>query len=424
MTTARTARATAATALALCALVLPGPPALAQDPDDPQEGSGSDSSADDRVAVESEGDPGGFTTGNDRLELTISGQVNRGVLLYDDGEDTGVAHVDNDNSSTRLRFVTESEAFSPLTLGAILEVEFQSNPSNLVSQVDEENVGDDTFDERKLEVYAKSDTFGQLLIGQGSTASDGTAEIDLSGTGVAGYSDVDDTGGGLRFASGGTLTPVNVRSVYSNLDGLGRDDRLRYDAPTFAGFTPSVTFAADEAIDVALRWSRDPDGGDWSAAAAIAYADTGKGDGDVEDESASDADSIVSGSASVRLAGGANLTVAFGRGDAPERTLRFGYAKLGYRFERFALGETRLSIDYHASDDVVREDERATSVGVQLVQHVTRFNASIFAAYRFYDLDAAVGAFADEDGTYADGLGPTSEAERIDAAMVGLRVPF
>ena len=420
MPPSRTGRASVAAAL----IVALSGPAAAQEADDPQEGSGSDSNADDRVAAEAEGDPGGFTTGNDRLKLTISGQVNRAVLLYDDGEDTGIAHVDNDNSSTRIRFVTESEAFSALTFGAVMEVEFQSNPSNLVSQVDEEDVGDDTFDERKFEVYAKSDAFGQLLIGQGSTASDGTAEVDLSGTGVAGYSSVEDTGGGLRFTSGGTLTPVNVRSVFTTLDGLGRDDRLRYDAPTFAGFTPSVTFAADEAFDVALRWSRNPDGGDWRGAAAIGYADTGKGDGDAEDESTSDADSIVSGSASVRLAGGASLTVALGRGDAPERTPRFGYAKLGYRFDRFALGETRVSIDYHASDEVVRADERATSAGVQLVQHVSRFNASIFAVYRFYDLDAATGAFAEPDGGFAEGLGPTSAAARMNVAMVGLRVPF
>ena len=424
MSLSRRERAGAATALALALALALCAPVAAQDADDPQRGSGSDSNADDRVAVEDEERPGGLAAGNERLKLTVSGQVNRALLFHDDGEDRGVAHVDNDNSSTRIRFAAESAAFSPATLGAIIEVEFQSNPSNLVSQVDEEDVGDDTFDERKFEVYAKSDAFGQLLIGQGSTASDGTAEIDLSGTGVAGYSDVDDTGGGLRFASGGTLTPVNVRSVFTNLDGLGRDDRLRYDAPTVAGLTASVTFAADEAFDAALRWSRDPEDDGWSAAAAIGWADTGKGDGDFEDESTDDADSIVSGSASVRLAGGANLTVAFGRGDAPGRTLRFGYAKLGYRFERLALGETRVSIDYHASDDVVRENERATSVGVQLVQHVARFDASIFAVYRLYDLDAASGAFANEDGTFPEGVGPASNAARIDVAMIGLRVPF
>ena len=388
------------------------------------EGTGSDSPAEDRI---SDG-PGGLTTGNDKLRLTISGQVNRGVLVYDDGEDTGTLFVDNDNSSTRIRFVTESESFAPATIGARVEVEFQSNPSNLVSQTEQAGVGGDSFNERKFEVYAKSDTWGELLLGQGSTASDGTTEIDLSGTGIAGYSDVDDTGGGLFFRSGDTLSDVDVASVFANLDGLGRDDRLRYDSPALADFTLSVSAASDEARDVALRWQRDRDPESWSAAAAVSYSESGNGDadadGDAGDGNADEIGSRVAGSVSLLLGSGWNLTLAIGRGDADDRDPAFGYAKLGRRFSAFALGQTRVSVDYDRSEDVARPGETATSVGVQIVQQVDRFNADLFAILRAYDLDPGIGTFMTDDGGFLPGLDAASGASRVDVAMVGLRVPF
>ena len=42
----------------------------------------------------------------------------------------------------------------------------------------------ESFTERKLEFWVKHKEAGKLSIGQGSTASDGVAEADLSGTGV------------------------------------------------------------------------------------------------------------------------------------------------------------------------------------------------------------------------------------------------
>lgn len=156
--------------------------------------------------------PNALATGNDSLKLTIAGQANRAVLFYDDGRETGAIHVDNDNSSTRLRFAAESTTFDALVLGAVIEVEFQSNPSNLVSQDDQRDVGSNTFDERRFEAYVKSDTWGNLLLGQGSTASDGSAEVDLSGTGVAGYSDVDDMANAPPGARSATRPPPGRRA--------------------------------------------------------------------------------------------------------------------------------------------------------------------------------------------------------------------
>ena len=68
-----------------------------------------------------------FNQAGDKVKLTVSGQVNRGILYADDGEQTDVFHVDNDNSSTRVRFVGEAKPHDNLTIGANIEVQFESN---------------------------------------------------------------------------------------------------------------------------------------------------------------------------------------------------------------------------------------------------------------------------------------------------------
>ena len=52
--------------------------------------------------------------------------------------------------------------------------------------------------------------FGTLRLGQGDTASNGTSEVDLSGTDVAAYSSVADVGGSFEFRDGSDKTGITV----------------------------------------------------------------------------------------------------------------------------------------------------------------------------------------------------------------------
>jgi hypothetical protein len=94
--------------------------------------------------------PGVVKSGNDKVKLSISGQVNRGVLFTDDGKDTDVFFVDNDNSSTRVRFIGEAKPLDVLTIGTDIEVQFESNSTAAVNQDNQSNVGPNNFTKRKL----------------------------------------------------------------------------------------------------------------------------------------------------------------------------------------------------------------------------------------------------------------------------------
>jgi predicted porin len=244
------------------------------------------------------------SSGSDRVELSLSGQVNRGVLYVDNGGDREVFHVDNDNSSTRVRFIGRGRLNEDVSIGSQIEVEFESNSTDAIRIDQDSAAGPNSFTERKLELYGDSKRFGRLWLGQGDTASNGTSEVDLSGTSVIAYSDINDMSGGIAFQDGGVLGP-RISQVFSNFDGLSRDDRLRYDTPNFGGFTASASAVDGDAYDVAARFAGEV--GDTKIAAAIGYADGG---------SRTSFDDQINGSLSLLTPYGISLTAAAGLRDA------------------------------------------------------------------------------------------------------------
>ncbi len=335
--------------------------------------------------------PREMRSGMDQVSLTVSGQVNRGILVTDDGDDTDVFFVDNDNSSTRIRLLGDAKFNEDINIGSVIEVQFESNSTADVSQDDQRNVGANNFTERKLEVFVDSKSYGRLWLGQGDTASNGTSEVDLSGTGVVGYSGVADFAGGIQFQEDGDLSGVTIGETFSNLDGLSRDDRIRYDTPIYSGAKLSASAIADDRWDVALRYARELFGAH-EFETAIAYADV---DDDFDQ---------VSASASVLLGDfvpGANATIALGNRDFDEggrNNASFIYGKLGYQFTPFSIGDTAVAVDYYYGEDIDQDGDEATSIGLVAVQNIDRIGTELYAGLRNHELDRDGADFDDVNG--------------------------
>ena len=335
-------------------------------------------------------------SGQEKVKLTVSGQVNRGLLLIDDGEKTETFNVDNDNSSTRVRFTGAAKVTDDVSLGTQIEVQFESNSTAAVNQDSRRNVGPNSFTERKLELFVDSQRLGRLSLGQGDTASNGTSESDLSGTGVVAYSGVADFAGGILFRdkNANALSSTRIGSAFSNLDGLSRDDRLRYDSPKFNGLRFSTSYIADDRWDAALRYSGDFGG--LKAAAAIAYADP---NGAV--------DNRVNGSASLRHGSGVSVTVAAGRDDRADRDPEFWYIKLGYLAKLSRWGDTAFAIDYYDGDDIAAKSDESKTYGFFVVQNLKMYGTELYVGLRNYELDRKGADFDD-----------------ITAVLAGARVKF
>lgn len=274
-----------------------------------------------------------------------------------------------------------------------LEAEYQPLASNVVSQLNDEPDWDfPSTNIRKAEIAFANDRFGKLWLGQGSMASDGTAEVDNSGTAVIAYSSLSDTAGGYFFRyDGNGLSDVTVGSAFSNFDGLGRKLRVRYDTPTFHGFGLRTSYGEDALgekkdplYDIAAVYSGDFEQFDLDA--AIGYA---RNDG-------SDTDTLSGSISGLHKSSGISLTLAAAREFTDGVEGRYGYVKLGYQREFFDIGSTAFSVDYYFGNDIAAAGSDSTSIGLAAVQNIDDYNLQLWALWRNYQYD-------DDGGEYDDG---------------------
>lgn len=216
--------------------------------------------------------------GNRKVSLTVYGQVNQGVLAWDDGFESNVGVYTNDNSRTRIGFRGNAKINSEWSAGYRLEIGVRSANSKRFTQDDP--TGSDTgFDLRDSHWYIESKSLGRVTVGRGGTATDQITEINLTQTAdFAKYSDVEDTGLGLSLRNGagalsGQYQYRRLIGVHGDQPGDGerRFDAVTYQTPTFAGFTASATWANDDYWDIALRYAGEL--GPFKVAAGIGYGE-------------------------------------------------------------------------------------------------------------------------------------------------------
>lgn len=336
---------------------------------------------------------------NSAVDVTLYGQLDRAGLWADNGDASKVYFVDNANSTTRLGVTANAPATEDLSIGGKIEYEIVSNASTAVNQL-EESTGAD-INVRHTDAWFASKRFGTLYIGRGDTATNGTAEVDLSGTSVITYSAIDDFAGGQLWYDSSTnaLSELTVGDVIDNMDGLSRRNRFRYDTPSFAGFALSGSAIESGAFDLAARYERKFDG--IKLAAAVGYATPG----DLKSW-----DKQYSGSFSVLHDSGLNLTVAGGNQDLKEDNRddpTFWYAKLGYRADLFPVGPSAFSVDYGLFNDFQQNNDENQSFSLAYVQSLKEWGTELYLAYRLYTLDR-------DDTDFDD----------VNAVMAGARLKF
>lgn len=328
------------------------------------------------------------------VEAELSGQVNQLIMLADNGNQSDFFIGDNENSSTRFRFVG-SEDFDGITVA--LRIEFDAE-RNLSSTFDIPNTGDGSFRllDRWFDASFAGD-LGKISLGKGSGAADTTAERDFSGTSVITYSSPVDTAGGFTFWDKDTNSKsgTTVGDTCSNFDGLGRNSRIRYDTPNFAGFSLATSFTNGDAYEVGVGYSIERDGFGKLAAAA-GYVDT-----------ASRGTSKYTQwdwSVSWLAPYGLNVTFAFGKRDpdaAGSEAAYTWYYKVGWK-----TGIHAVSVEYGQTKDLDMKGDESSHYGGAYVVKPWKI-VELYAAGRVYTLDRT-----------------RANLEDISQIMAGTRIKF
>ncbi len=357
-------------------------------------------------ALEKAGGGQTVTRSKKTMSLTLSGHINRAVQFRDNGSETGVLHVTNNLSRTRVRWIGKGKINDDLTVGTKIEL------GNRTANSSNQDLGDNgdagitgeggALDERHIEFTVTSKTLGKLWLGQGVTASDDTSEVDLSGTGVALLNgDIASLAGSEAFQlANGVAQGRTVGDVFNNFDGAGRRDRIRYDTPKFAGFNVAIAHHNASSWDAGLHYGGSIGG--VKIAAGLGYAD----------DTTRNFRKTINGSASVLLPMGLSLTIGAANRDSDLAVGGFNsdwrYGKIGYRFKAFALGETRLGLEYNEVEDLAAQGEDASYIGVGIVQIVDAVGAELYLTYHNLDLE----------------LSGTVDPEDIDIVTAGARFKF
>jgi hypothetical protein len=221
--------------------------------------------------------------GGKKVSLAVYGQVNRAILIWDDGKDSDAYVVDNDTSSTRAGFIGKATVRDGWSAGYRIELEFKDSASDDVFNGNDEGAGDNDIRTRQANWYIDSKTLGRITLGQQSPATDDITIISLG----ASMSDAGlhyNNNFGLRLKSSvqlqngllfpaGTLTNLKWSTLAHTVDTF-RGDFLRYDTPILNGFLLSGAWGENDIWDAALRHQFEWNG--VRVASGVGYMDNGE----------------------------------------------------------------------------------------------------------------------------------------------------
>jgi hypothetical protein len=241
--------------------------------------------------------------GNRKVSLTVSGWVGQQVTFWDDGvESNTYVHDLGTTLGSHVKFTGSAQISPGWSAGYVLQIEaigsdgLTNNQDNASGQalynfLGAQNLNGAGGGVQTLQSYwfVKSDQLGKVSVGKQSQASDNAAIlVDGSGSLVpANWVAFDVNNFNVRLKSGNlstlapggtsalsTITWGNAQScagmggAWGDCNGLTQNV-VRYDSPTFGGFSVSASWGEDDMWDVAGRYA-----GEWGGfklAGAVAY---------------------------------------------------------------------------------------------------------------------------------------------------------
>jgi predicted porin len=228
--------------------------------------------------------------GNRKVSLTVSGWVGQQVTFWDDGlESNTYVHDLGTTLGSHVKFTGSAQISPGWTAGYVLQIEAIGSDGLTTSQGQPDGpavynalgagaTGLGGVQTLQSYWFVKSDQLGKIGVGKQSQASDNTAIlVDGSGSLVpANWVAFDVNSFGVRLGDG-SLTELswgNAQSCFGmggawgDCNGLTQNV-VRYDSPTFGGFSISASWGEDDMWDIAGRYAGEHHG--FKLAAAVAY---------------------------------------------------------------------------------------------------------------------------------------------------------
>ena len=293
------------------------------------------------------------------VDFTISGHVNRALVVVDNDAGTQAKVVNNGSSSTRIRWTGSSEMMDGTSVG--IQVEYQET-------------ADGSLGLRHANVSYGGE-FGKVTIGQGSEAGDGSAYSDPSGV--------------FGIGHGQEKGTSELGSYFGSLDGGTRTHMIRYDTPAIGPVSAAMSLGNDDRVSAAVRLNTEFSGSSFSAQFASLR----------EDGTVGNAKETVGGSFGVTMASGLSVSGAWARGDNHGGTdPSYFQSSVGYKF-----GDSAIAASWYDSEDFNTEGSGGTAIGVGVNHNLPKVGAQVYVAVQNYDVDHGDDRMDEDDTVFVVG---------------------
>lgn len=331
----------------------------------------------------------GFAADAKAVDVELYGQVNKTLMVTDNGTDSEFAVRDNDKSSTRVGLKGEQMLDNGLTVSVLAEYEMNGDNTRDKSgtEVTSGSTGSNLV-ERHARVGVAG-AFGTVLVGHTSVATDSAAEQDMAGVSDLLGSDIRRFGGNTAFG-GSITTGTTVTDTFATFDG-DRADVVAYNSPVINGVQARLSTSEGGEVQGAVFYKGKYDA--VAVKAALGY----------ESNSTDGIDNTIMGSVSLKHDSGLAATYAYGQEEAESSATAeadMHYFKVGYAFDAF-----EVAADYatHEADNSGLEG-KAFGIGAQ---YNLGHGVSVAGAYRNLEAEDNAG-----------------DADDIDLIMANVRVKF
>jgi predicted porin len=339
------------------------------------------------------------------VKYKLSGQVNRAVVFQDDGEQSGVRHVDAISSGTRFRLKGSEDIGNGMKVGFAYESQWSSSKS-YTQRPDLNGDGSGGSGTLRQGNVWFSGNWGKLTLGQTDGAGNGATESDWVPSGS--YHGRTSFTGGLRWrtSGGGTLkgkapgtfsldedtgvvvadpgATLTESSTFNEYDAFSRHDVIRYDSPKLGPVTLAASIGNDSVWEVAMFGDADIGGGNLLFAAF--YGEDGQGvrSGGTDDR--------WGGSLRYQFAQGTKISGTYAENEnTSDQSSDVFTVGIGHSW-----GNNTISTHYSQASDVTQGyDDEAWNIGFD--HNIPKAKTNVYASFFHTELDTPAGVASVED---------------------------
>lgn len=338
----------------------------------------------------------GTVSNSSKMDVSLSGHMNKGMWYYNNGEDSGIYQGDNGGSQTRARIVAKGKINEAMSVTATTEWAMTASNESSLDPFDgvgattnngSESGTDSFFTIRHNYLTFAHKQFGTVKIGHTSEATDGITEF--GGVGNLQYGTSMLFGGSVSLVNSSTkarATGTDLGEFRTAVDG-GRSSAIAYATPSMGGFVATVSHTNEQNSAAEVRFGGKFGG--IGVSAGIGYKNV--------NGSSTTQDAIWGGG--IALSHDSGLAADFNYGKqklvaGAGRTPTAWSVGLNYAADLSSMGKTTFRVAYSKAEDATAKNDEITGYMVGAEQSVAD-GVAVYAGYQHDSVDQAAGVSYD-----------------------------